>query len=258
MIETLLDNQLPPSKLMEMLKNINIESEIKKLINSVQKNTALSDKTAKSAAIMKFTNIYTGTLILHFNESGNISIKAPDNAPQSQLLYTVPGYSILFAIGEKSFPVQLYEILDDHLILGQKIIIDADNPLFIDGSKVLYDSNPQGTGHKAFIGSINLPVRSADIGVFDRSSLCKIAWFPHDDSAARFLVSLELLESVKDPNTATVAEELIYHYHPAVAWKAFQLVQQSDPQAALNYVPILRNLQDDRLNYLLDQCGVAA
>ncbi|TPG77767.1 hypothetical protein [Pseudomonas mandelii] len=258
MIETLLNADLSPTRLMTIIKTIDITSDINKLVSRVREDTARTHAVSQAAEIMKLTNIHTRTLLLHCNESGNISLKAPDSAPASQLLYTVPGNSILFAINNQSFPVQLYAVQDNHLTLRQQIIVDADNPLFIDGSKVLFDSNPMGTGHTAFIGSINLPDRGADIGVFDRTSLRKIAWFPHDDSAARYLVSLELLEAAQDPEARKVAEELVYHYHPAVAWKAFQLIQQTNPQAALNYVPLLRKLQNSRLNHLLDQQSEAA
>jgi hypothetical protein len=258
MIEKLLDKGLSPGHLIKSLETLDVTRHIERLANQLSENTALTHETSRSAEIMKSTNIHTRTLILHCNGDGNIGLKAPDNAGASELLYTVPGNSILFAINNQSFPVQLYEIQDDKLTLGQWIIVDADNPLFIDGTKVLFDSNPTGTGHKAFIGSINLPDRSADIGVFDRASLSKIAWFPHDDSAARYLVSLELLETVQDPEARHVAEELIYHYHPAVAWKAFQMIQQTDQQAALNYVPLLRNLENNHLNVLLDQQSEAA
>ncbi|MHC8300472.1 hypothetical protein [Pseudomonas sp. ZS1P83] len=258
MIETLLNADLSPDRLLTTLKTFDITSDINKLVSKVREDTARTHAVSQTAAIMKLTNIHTGTLLLHCNESGNISLKTPDSASASQLLYTVPGNSILFAINDQSFPVQLYTVQDNHLTLGKQIIVDADNPLFIDGSKVLFDSNPMGTGHAAFIGSINLPDSSADIGVFDRTSLRKIAWFPHDDSAARYLVSLELLEAAQDPEAGKVAEELVYHYHPAVAWKAFQLIQQTDPQAALHYVPLLRKLQNSRLNHLLDEQSEAA
>jgi hypothetical protein len=163
----------------------------------------------------------------------------------------------LFAINGESFPIQLYQLEDECLTRAERVSVDGNNPLFVDGAKVLFDSNPDGNGQPAFIGSINLPERTADIGVFDPDSLRKIAWFPHDDSAARFLASLELLEAAQDPGACKVAEELIYHYHPAVAWKAFQIISRTDLQAALNCAPLLRNLQNSRLNHLLDQCEAA-
>jgi len=258
MIETLLNAALSPNELLTTLKTLDTSADIQKLVSLLHNKSEHLHETSKSAAIMKSTNTHTGTLILHCNESGNISLKVPDRAPPSPLLYTVPGNSVLFAINDQSFPVQLYGVQANHLRLGKQIIVDADNPLFIDGTKVLYDSNPTGNGHAAFIGSINLPDRSSDIGVFDRASRRKVAWFPHDDSAARYLVSLELLEAAQDPEAGKVAEELVYHYHPAVAWKAFQVIQHTDPQTALHFVPLLRNLQNSRLNFLLDQQSYAA
>nr|BFE89809.1 hypothetical protein GCM10020185_03450 [Pseudomonas brassicacearum subsp. brassicacearum] len=56
-------------------------------------------------------------------------------------------------------------------------------------------------------------------------------------------MSLELLETIQDPEGVRVAGELIYHYHPAVAWKAFQMLYRADPQNALSYVPSLKKTQ---------------
>jgi hypothetical protein len=257
MISTLLSRNLTPAQLMTRIKTMNMGREVQILINELLKQTTDALNLSQRAVIMRVTNIHTGTLTLHHNEVGNISLKAPDNVQPAELLYSVPGNSVLFAINAESFSIQLYKLEDECLTCAERVIVDADNPLFIDGSKVLFDSNPHGNGHPAFIGSVNLPDRSADIGVFDRNSLCKIAWFPHDDSAARYLVSLELLEAAQDPGACKVAEELIYHYHPAVAWKAFQVLRRADLQAATNCVPLLRNLQNSRLNYLLDQCEAA-
>ncbi|WP_241392782.1 hypothetical protein [Pseudomonas chlororaphis] len=135
-------------------------------------------------------------------------------------------------------------------------VVSEGNPLMVDGRHTLFDCPPAAAHPQAFIGSINLPHRSADISVFDRQSLRKIAWIPHDDGAARFLVSLELLEATQDPGIGTIAEELIYHYHPAVAWKAFQTIYQFNRQTALDYVPLLR--QNRCLDSLLDQYGKVA
>lgn len=253
MIKNLLNSDLKPSQIISNIKKLNMTAEVKKLADQSPKQIDSTSEPSYRAAIMKLTNTHTGTLTLHCNNSGNISLKVPDNAPASEQLYSVPGNSVLFAINAEPFSIQLYEVEDEHLILGEKVVVDASNPLFIDGTQTLFDSNADGTGHSAFIGSLNFPDKSADIYVFDRVSLKKIAWFPHDDSAARYLVSLELLEAAQDPGAGKVAEELIYHYHPAVAWKAFQMIHLVNPATALGYEPILRNLQNTRVNDLLDQ-----
>ncbi|CAI8944317.1 MULTISPECIES: hypothetical protein [Pseudomonas] len=257
MIKNLLNPDLTPAQLISSIKTINMGNEINNLADQLVNQTVNTLDSSRRAAIMKATNIHTGTLTLHCNKDGNISLKAPDNAPAQEQLYSVPGNSVLFAINGQSFSIQLYKLAGEYLTRAQHVIVDTDHPLYIDGTQTLYDSNPTGNGHPAFIGSINMPVRSADISVFDRLSLRKIAWFPHDDSAARFLVSLELLDAAQDPDACKVAQELIYHYHPAVAWKAFQVLGRTDPQAALKCVPLLRNLQNGRLNQLLDQCEAA-
>lgn len=253
MIKTLLNSSLKPSHLINHIRELDMGMELKNLADPLPRQTPDTSETSYRAAVMKLTNTHTGTVTLHCNESGNISLKAPDTASTTEQLYSVPGNSILFAINEESFAVQLYNVEAEHLSLGERVIVDARNPLFIDGTETLFDGNPNGTGHNAFIGSINFPDKNADIHVFDRASLQKIGWFPHDDGAARYLVSLELLEAAHDPGAAKVAEELIYHYHPAVAWKAFQMIDLIDPDTALGYAPLLRKLQNTRLNQLLDQ-----
>ena len=253
MIKNLLAPDQTPSQIITRINTLNMTAEVKKLANQLSKQIASTSEASYRAAIMKQTNTYTGTLTLHSNESGNISLKVPDNAPMSEQLYSVPGNSILFAINAEAFPIKLYEIEDEHLISGEQVTVDASNPLFIDGSKTLFDSNPNGTGHASFICSLNFPDKSADIHVFDRASLQKTAWFPHDESATRYLVSLELLEATRDPGAGKVAEELVYHYHPAVAWKAFQMIHLINPDTARAYAPLLRKLQNARLNDLLNQ-----
>lgn len=258
MIRTLISKKLTPIEITALIKTSNMTAEIKGLISNLNVQPTFTSPVSRRAAIMNITNPHTGTVTLHCTDIGNISIKAPQPLSLPSPLYSVPGQSILFAINKQPFKIQLYTVADDRLIMSNTVIVDESNPLPIDGTQTLFDCDPMGQGHNVFIGSINLPDRSADIGVFDRTSLRKIAWFPHDDSAARYLVSLELLEAAQDPETGKVAEELIYHYHPAVAWKAFQVLHQADRQAALHYMPLLRNLQNSRLNHLLDQLKEAA
>ncbi|NUU38278.1 hypothetical protein [Pseudomonas sp. C2B4] len=253
MIKNLLNPDLTPSQIINSIKKLNMSIEVKNLANQLPKQTAHTTDSFHHAEIMKLTNTHTGTLTLHCNQHGNISLKVPDHAPTPGQLYSIPGKSVLFAINAGSFPIQLYELEDEHLTRGERVIVDASNPLLIDGTQQLFDSNVNGTGHFAFIGSLNFPDKNADIYVFDRVSLQKTAWFPHHDSAARYLVSLELLEAAQDPGAGKVAEELIYHFHPAVAWKAFQMIHRVNPATALGYAPLLRNLQNTRLNDLLDQ-----
>ncbi|MHA3737001.1 hypothetical protein ACXR0M_15220 [Pseudomonas sp. Eth.TT006] len=257
MIKNLLNPGLPPEQLIARIKHINMGAEIYKLATQLIHSDTENQDSLYRAAIMQATNIHTGTVTLYCNNHGNISLKVADNATAADQLYSVPGKSVLFAINAESFPVQLYRLEEDRLTRAERVIVDGDNPLFVDGTKTLFDSNPDSNGPQAFIGSVNLPERAADISVFDPVTLRKIAWFPHDDSAARFLVSLELLEAAQDPGACKVAEELIYHYHPAVAWRAFQLIGRTDLQAAMKSAPMLRNLQNRRLNHLLDQCEAA-
>jgi hypothetical protein len=258
MIRSLISKKLHLTEITSLIKTFDMTAEVKDLISNLNAQPEFTTTVSRRAAIMNITNPHTGTITLHYTDIGNISIKTPQSRSAPSPLYSVPGQCVLFAIKNQSFMTHRYTIEDNRLIMNDTIIVDENNPLAIDGTQTLFDCAPITQGHPAFIGSINLPDRSADISVFDRTSLRKIAWFPHDDSAARYLVSLELLEAAQDPGGEKVAEELIYHYHPAVAWKAFQVLYQANRQAALHYIPLLRNLQNRRLDHLLDQFKEAA
>lgn len=251
-----LSRKTSPEKIISIIKNLDMTAEVKGISNTVHDQVKLTDTTLHRAAILDVVNPRTNTLTLHYTDFGNISIKTLHTAKSAEL-YSVPGYSILFAIHNQSFTVQLYSITEEQLTIRDRVTISENNPLVIDGRHTLFDFIPSDSGNQTFIGSINLPDRTVDIRVFNRDSLRKIAWFPHDDSAAHYLVSLELLESIQDPGACKVAEELIYHYHPAVAWRAFQVIYQEDPRAASNYVPLLRQLKNRHLDNLLDQYSEA-
>ncbi|MBV4465846.1 hypothetical protein KVG95_21190 [Pseudomonas sp. SWRI79] len=252
MIAELISKETAPEQIIAIIKSLNMTMEVEKLIDRLHDQKELTDANSRRAAILDIVNPHTHTLTLHCSAFGNISLKAP-HASKSSALYSVPGYSILFAINHQSFPLQRYRLTEEQLTINDSVTISEGNPVLIDGRHTLFDCHSAGNSHQVFIGSINLPDRSADISVFDRESLRKIAWFPHDDSAAHYLVSLELLEAAQDPGAGKVAAELIYHYHPAVAWRAFQVIYQQDRQTALQRVPLLRQLKNPRLDHLLDQ-----
>lgn len=252
MIAELIANQVHPERVLEAVAQRDMTAEVDRLIETLHvQHSGLNDTNTRRAAILDIVNPQTHNLTLHCTDFGNISLKAPQ-APTSAELYSVPGHTILFAIHRQPFLVQLYRVTEDKLLMDERVTIYAGHPLWIDGRHFLFDVDTSSHSQQAFIGSINLPDRSADISVYDRDTLRKIAWFPHDDGAARHLVSLQLLEGAEDPGGAKVAEELIYHYHPAVAWHAFQILYQQNRQAALEYVPLLRQLKSQRLDYLLE------
>lgn len=232
-------------------------AQVNQLISQLNSQPSFAKAQSRRAAIMNISNPHTGTLLLHCTSIGNISIRTPTPNTALSPLYSVPGQSILFAL-DQPFEVQLYVRHDQQLEPLDSVIIDQQNPLIIDGNRTLFDYAATEREVARLTGRINLLDRSSDISVFDRLSLRKIAWLPHDESAARFLVSLELLETLRDPGGAKVAEELLYHYHPAVAWKAFQLLYQADPHKALNYVPLLKKLKSPRLDSLLSPLEKAA
>ncbi|WP_225923584.1 MULTISPECIES: hypothetical protein [Pseudomonas] len=232
-------------------------TEVKQLISHLSVQSEFATAQSRRAAIMSFTNLHTATLILHCTSIGNISIKTLTlDAPRSPL-YSVPGQSILFAL-DRPFEILRYTLDGQHLRKADKVVIDKANPVIIDGRDTLFDYCQGHREHGGLAGRINLPDRSADISVFDRVSLRKIAWLPQDESAARYLVSLELLETIQDPNGPKVAEELIYHYHPAVAWKAFQMLYRTDRQKAMSYVPLLKKHRNTRLDNLLQPLEATA
>ncbi|WP_251010262.1 hypothetical protein [Pseudomonas fluorescens] len=257
MLNNLITTKLPPEHIADKIKTLDMTAEINQLITHLGVQSTLATTQSRRAAIMNITNLHTGTITLHSTSIGNISIKALTAETASSPLYSVPGQSVVFAV-DRPFKVQRYTLSAHQLEKSDVVIIDKNNPLIIDGGRTVFDYLPLGPEPGGLTGRINWPDRSADISVFHRVSLRKVAWLPHDESAARYLVSLELLETIQDPERTRVAEELVYHYHPAVAWKAFQVLYQADPQIALNYVPLLKQHQDTRLDNLLAPLEKAA
>lgn len=250
MIKNLITKIISPSEIAKTIKSLDMTSEIKKLISQVMATPDFAAGKTLRAAVIAITNPHTGTVILHRTSIGNISIRsAPFNSGSSSL-YSVPGQSILFAL-DQPFEIQQYTLDEQCIRKTERIIIDKRNPLVIDGRHMLFDYLQTGSKTAKLTGRIDLPNRAVDIGVYDRVTLRKTAWLPHDKSAACYLTSLDLLETIQDPDGGKVAEELIYHYHPAVVWKAFQILYQTEPQKALTYVPLLKKHKNERLDSLL-------
>ncbi|WP_238349516.1 hypothetical protein [Pseudomonas sp. SWRI179] len=250
MIKNLITHDMPLEDLAAKIKNLDMTAEINQLITELHTPVQPATKHTRNAAILNMTNPHTATITLYRTNIGNISIKKIQAMPSR--LYSVPGKSILFSLNRQPIKIHSYHLRNDELEKGKTIIIDDQHPSIIDGHRALFDYsliNREPCG--ALVGSINFPDRLLDIQVFDRTTLRKVAWLPHDESAARYLVSLELLETIHDPRGIKVAEELIYHYHPAVAWKAFQMLYRADPQKSRAYTPLLEKRQDTRLNNLL-------
>jgi len=256
-LSELLSEQISPEAIADAIKTMDMTWHVRQLFDALPVHGNTSDDNVRRAALLGIVNVATHHLTLHCTEYGNLSVQIPQGSTASSL-YSVPGCTLLFAMNDQSFTVDLYNVFDDHLALKERAVVREGQPLLIEGPHTLFDCHPCTQDHCAIVGSLNWPDRTADISVFDRESLRKIAWFPHDESAARFLVSLELLEATQDPGLGKIAEELIYHYHPAVAWKAFQVIHHLSPQAATHYVPLLRQLDNPHLDGLLDQWSQAA
>ena len=257
MLPSLLSTPSDPEKITTLIQSIDMTAEVKSLLHALHEPKAGASTAAYQSGILNAVNRQTHTLVLHTTEFANISIRAP-GALRATQLYSVPGCSILFALHNQAFRIQTYDLAEDTLTFKGCITVTEGKPVMIDGRHTLFDYNALNHHADLFIGIINFPDPSADIRAFDRESLRKIAWFPHDDSAAHFLLSLELLEATGDPEAGKVAQELTDHTHPAVAWRAFQMTYQRDPLAALSFVPLLRQLKNARLDHLLDLYREAA
>ncbi|WP_438301321.1 hypothetical protein [Pseudomonas sp. NMS19W] len=248
MITQLLNNNLSPPELLQKIRTCNMRLEIEKLAQTINNKNNTSENNHYKTHILNITNLHNNNLTLHYNETGNISIKVPGSNTQSPYIYSIPGKTFLFSIDGNPFSVQHLLIDDNGLKRIGSTTITEDTPLYIDGTKELYECAPD-----IAFGAMTLVDRRADISVYDRQTLQKVAWLPNDESAARFLVALELLEVVRDPQRRKVAEELVYHTHAAVAWNAFNAIAEQDRQAALAYAPVMRLLQNDKLNSFLDE-----
>ncbi|WP_236196834.1 hypothetical protein [Pseudomonas glycinae] len=247
MITKLLTNSLSPSELLQKIRTCNMRAEVEKLVKTINNKNKTPEHILYKTRILNITNLHNNNLTLYCNDIGNISIKIPDNNAASPYMYSIPGKTFLFSIDGHSFDVQHYQIDDNGLKHIGSVTINEGSPLYIDGTKELYECAPD-----IAFGAMTLVDRRADISVYDRQTLQKVAWLPNDQSAARFLVALELLEVAQDPQRRKVAEELVYHSHAAVAWNAFNVIAEQDRQAALAYAPVMRLLRNDKLNSFLD------
>lgn len=250
MMMSLLGSNLSPQQIRDRLQGLDLTSEVKQRLQQLQDDPQPSSAQSRHGAIMSRTNCQTNTFTLAASSRGNASLKMPGRRATAPL-YSVPGHCVLFAINQRSFTVTRYRIQDERLTQPEHRVVDVQHPLHIDGQHELFEHTP--CAHDAFMGSFNFPDKTADIQVFDRSTRQKIGWFPVDDSAARFLACLELLEGVADPQATQVAEELIYHYHPGVAWKAFQQIYHANPNRAQQYVRMLGKHRNPRLDTLLER-----
>ncbi|MFW9266736.1 hypothetical protein ACLK1G_06000 [Pseudomonas sp. NR3] len=257
MIKNLITEIVSPTDIAETIKSLDMTSETRQLVSQLTTAPNFAREPFRRATIMNATNPHTGTVILHQTSIGNISVKSPTFDSTSSPLYSVPGHSILFAL-DRPFQVQRYTLMEQRIEKADRVVIDERNPLIIDGRHTLFDYIQTAPKPARLTGRINLPNRAADISVFDRVTLKKIAWLPHDESASRYLVSLELLDTIQDLDGVKVAEELVYHYHPAVVWKAFQILYRADRPKALAYAPLLKKHKSARLDSLLRPLEKAA
>ncbi|MBO1538397.1 hypothetical protein [Pseudomonas sp. OA65] len=257
MIKNLIAKNFSPAHIAKTIKTLDMTSETRQLISQLTAEPDFTRGQFRRAKIMSVTNPHTGTVILHQTSIGNISVKSPTFDSASSALYSVPGQSILFAL-DQPFEIQRYTLSEQCIEKADRVIVDKKNPLVIDGRHTLFDYVQTSPQPATLTGRVNLPNRADDISVFDRITLRKIAWLPHDESASRYLVSLELLETIQDPDGVKVAEDLIYHYHPAVVWKAFQILYKADRQKALMHIPLLKKHKSARLDSLLDPLEAAA
>ncbi|WP_133295888.1 hypothetical protein [Pseudomonas sp. AFG_SD02_1510_Pfu_092] len=170
-------------------------------------------------------------------------------------LYSTSGHCVWFAPPGFSYALRVYRRDGSQLVDPECVVIAQHAPLLVRGDDHVVCLNPWGApAHLAF--SLSVPVAGSDIVVYERERLTSIAWFPADSQVSRFIVLLQALQTIGDPALVQVADQLVYHPHPALRWQAFQILIKHMPQKRDEYCLLLRAAGDDWLEERLSGYAV--
>jgi hypothetical protein len=206
------------------------------------------------ATLMASVNCQAGSVVLYANPYGNMEVRFPALSKPVGSLYAVPGSTILFSVAGYSYSVTRHVISDLGLSAGKLLLVDERSPRLFDGDNELYSAEAQHIAPTCIL-AINIPDASKDIKVYCARTLIRHSWLPADPGVQRFLVGLEAMIAVGDPNTGRVAVELMSHPHPEVKWAAFKVLLDRDPSVAARFVPVLRSLNCPVINATLERGG---
>ncbi|MFV3382860.1 MULTISPECIES: hypothetical protein [Pseudomonas] len=248
-MEALLRGKLEPAELVEQVRHTDMRAVVDRAWQGFKERMDGESEQVRKALLFG--------AVAHFSERLRLS---PEQEPvaldvtrvhsAANHLYSTSGYSIWFAPVGFDYPLQLFRRQANRLCNGTTVTVTPHSPVLVDGACTVA-ALCTGEASQRLVFSLNLPIPGSDIEVFDRQTLARIAWFPADMQVSRFLLLLDALRRIGDPNLARVARELLYHHHPAVRWQAFEVLMECSPEQCEQYREILGSLPDSGLDAML-------
>lgn len=248
LVESLLKEGGQPETLFERARSVDMRALLDGHWRAFRQSVLASSEQRRKILLTRAVAPFSERLRLNPAEDAvSIDVTRVCDAPCH--LYSSSGHSIWFAPEGFDYTLQLFERAGDHLRLEDIVRVTKQSPLLVEGDRTVVEvcAGP-GSAHLAF--SLNQPVPGSDIQVYDRKSLVSIAWFPADAETPRYLMLLEALGAVGDPALQAIAEELIYHPHSAVRWRAFKVLSQACPDKTAQYRELLLLSADAGLQHL--------
>ncbi|WP_157655353.1 hypothetical protein [Burkholderia ubonensis] len=252
-ILNILSPALDTIEILHLVKMSDMDGLVHRLLDDVRRSIYRLSGVTRNVETMKRVNRHSQSLNLFTNEHGSINVTRLHRGECAERLYATTGKSIFFSIKNTSFSINKFNIDNNKLSNEQTLTVSRDTPQIInhDNEVYFYNLSPDNNADLAF--NIHLKGKMSDIRVFDLDSKENIAWLPADERVTKSLIALEALNSLGDPGTQSVCEELIYHHHPAVCWKAFQILHRLDKKSAHTFIPIIKSHDDEKLSSLIEQ-----
>lgn len=247
MFDRFLNADMDASQILAQIKRTDMASLIKPLLEQSRSRDRLLAPEQLRAVMAATVNCQAASLILFANEYGNVEARFPLRAKPLDWLYSLPGNVILFALSGYPYDVTRHALDENGLSLGEPLIVDAQTPRLFNGVDELYRLDDSRGADSCFL-AINFPDASRDIAVYCKTTLKKISWLPSHQGVQRFLVGLDAMRAVNDPNISKVAFELIQHPHPEIKRAAYKVLQDYDPVTAAQVLPEINMYHDSRLN----------
>lgn len=249
-MEALLQGRPEPQQLLARVRHTDMRAFVEAAWRGFRQRLDNQPEATRKAVLCGAVAHFSERLRLNAEQDA-VALNVTRVTSAADHLYSTSGYSIWFAPAGFEYLLRLFEREGDRLRDGRAVRVTPCAPLLVEGDLQVVALYPGRQAHLAF--SLNLPVPGSDIEVFDSNSLARVAWFPADPQAARFLLLLEALQRIGDPHLGQVAGELIFHHHPAVRWQAFLVLMQHSPENLGQYSEILGSLANPGLDTMLAQ-----
>lgn len=252
MLDRFLNKDMSATEVLRQVRATDMAGVMRPLPQRLRDRYMALDVVERRAAAINAVSCQAGSLALYANPYGNVEARFPIHAKPVDKLYALPGNVILFSVTGHSYGVTRHVLDKDGLGAGESLIIDANTPRLFVGQDELYtlDASQRST---ACALALNFFDKPRDINVYCKETLKQCAWVPGDQQAQRYLVSLEAMRVIGDPAISRVARKLLHYPHLEVKLAAFEVLWDYDKTSAVEYMPLLKGLNESGINALLEQ-----